>query len=107
MSNISVNNLEIKHEEQTNNQIAVIFETTSQVQIPIAIDPNKKMEELIELYFIKINRKDLIHYKNISFLKNGNTIPRGTTKLIKDYINGRNEGRIIIVVDPDDKIDNL
>jgi len=77
--------------------------TTNQKKIKILIDRNKKMKELIKIFFKKIKRPDLYNDKDIAFLKNGRNYLHDSDNLIKDEIS--EESNIILVSDAQEKIE--
>ena len=85
------------------NKIIVWFMTTNQKKIKILIDRNKKMKELIKIFFKKIKRLDLYNDKDIAFLKNGRNYLHDSDNLIKDEIS--EESNIILVSDAQEKIE--
>ena len=62
------------------------------------------MKELIKFYFEKIKRPELYGDNNIRFLLNANLIEHDSNKLIKTYLNKKNDFNFIVVDDLDDKI---
>ena len=92
-------------EEPKKNKRTFIFETQNQDIIVITIESNKTMKDLIQLFFDKINRKDLMGDNSIYFLNEATIISFDSDQeplenKFKDYrlLNK------IIVVDREDKI---
>ena len=84
------------------NLVTILFKTTSQKDIYIEIDENKKIDELIKLYFKKINRPELFGNYSIKFIYKACILEPHSKDSIKSLkINP--EDKIIIV----DDIENL
>ena len=86
---------------QKKNVINIIFETTAQYKVDIEIEYEKTMEELIKLYFKKINRLDLYGDKNIVFLYSGKVIKHNSKDIIRNYFEKKKShyGNKIIIND--------
>ena len=78
--------------------------TTSQRRIKIIINPDKSVSELIKFYFEKIKRPELFGDNSIRFIMNANLIEYDSNKLIKTYLNKKNDFNVIVIDDLDDKI---
>lgn len=68
------------------NKMNLIFKTTSgNTPINILFDPEKTVEELIHIFFLRVNREDLFQNGGVHFLHNASKIDYHLKTKVKDY----------------------
>ena len=92
------------NDELSSQKIKIFFETTSHHKTIISIDKNRKIENLIKLYFKNMGHPECFGDKNILFLYNAQLLYHDSQDLIKKYIRNDQENITIIVDDLDDKL---
>ena len=90
---------------QFSNFLNICFLTTSFKNIYLYIEKNKTIGESIKLFFQKINQPELYSDESIQFIFKAFNLPRDSKDLVGNIINDDN--KIVLVVDPDDKIKNI
>ena len=76
---------------------------TSQMETTVTIDENKKIEELIKLYFKSINQPYLFGDPSIHFIYNAELLKHNSKDLVKSLKRLNGYG-LVIVFDDEEKI---
>ena len=92
------------NDELSSQKIDIFFRTTSDHKTIISIDKNRKIENLIKLYFKNMGHPECFGDNNIRFLCNSYLLYHDSQDLIKKYIRNDQENITIIVNDLDDKL---
>ena len=87
-----------------NKTIAIKFKIIGTLNIEISIEINKKMNELIFMFFEKIKRQELFNDKSIKFFHQNEQIPHDSEELIKERFYNSEVPKIILIRDMKNKL---
>ena len=87
-----------------NNKIPIVFQLGKKIRKEISIEFNKKVKELIKLFFKSINKSDLYNDKNISFYYFDKYLAHDSGEFIGSIFNQSKGSRIVIFKDLAQKI---
>ena len=88
-----------KYKNELNKTIKVKFNIIGNLKIEIDIEIDKKINELIFMFFKKINRQELFGDKTIKFYHKNELIPHNSEDLIRNKFYNDNISKIILVND--------
>ena len=93
-----------RHNLEFNKKVTIIFQIDKKKRVEISIEFNKKIKQLIKLFFRKIGRLDLFNDKEIFFYCFNKYIPHNSEDLIGNMLGEKLGTLTIVVQDPEKKI---